>query len=112
MQPIHPICHETISPLVGRRVCAITVDGTHYYGTVGEVRDGRCYLTDCNVGKGALSLSALKTSGSKKKTASTKKAKLSGLYGGYGYDGYGYGSYWLDFALIATLFLLPFFFFF
>lgn len=88
-------------------------DGTCYHGTVSDVRDGRCYLTDCNVGNnGALTLSALKSSGNKKKAASKKKATVSGLYGGYGYGGYGYGgSYWLDFALIASLFLLPFFFF-
>lgn len=111
MQPIYPVCHETLFPLIGRRVCAVTNDGTHYYGTVGDVRDGRVLLTDFTTDKGNLTLAAVKTEGKIKKPYPKKKAKLSGLYGGYGYDGYGYGSYWLPLAFITSLFLLSFFFY-
>lgn len=112
MQQINPICHETINPLIGRRICAVTHDGKRYYGTISDVRDGRVLMSDCTIGDEALALASIKTGVDKKKTEHKKKAKLSGLYGGYGYGyGYGYGSYWLPFALIATLFLLPFFFF-
>lgn len=112
MQQIHPVCHDTVYPLFGRKICAVTHDGKHYYGTISEVKDGRVLLTECSISDGSLTLAAAKTDGKIKKTFPKKKAKLSGLYGGYGYGyGYGYGSYWLPFALIATLFLLPFFFF-
>lgn len=110
MHQIYPVCHETVYPCIGKRVCAVTLDGTHYYGTVAEVRDGRVLLTDCAFGEGAVTLAAGKTAGGRKKMNAKKKAKLSGFYGGYGYGGYGYGSYWLSLALIASLFLLPFFF--
>lgn len=111
MQQIHPVCHDTVNHLIGRKVCAVTQDGRHYYGTVSEVIDGRVLLTDCSIGEGALTLAAAKTVGTSKKPSTKKKAKVSGLWGyGYGY-GYGYGSYWLPLALITTLFLLPFFFF-
>ncbi|WP_028608700.1 hypothetical protein [Paenibacillus harenae] len=110
MQPIYPVCYETVNPLIGRKVCAVTHDGTHYYGTVSEVSGGRVLLTECEIGDGTLTLASAKTGGKIKKTNSKKNAKLSGFYGGYGYGGYGYGGYWLDLALITTLFLLPFFF--
>jgi hypothetical protein len=109
VQQIYPVCNETVFPLMGKRVCAVTNDGTHYYGTVSEVRDGRVFLTECTVENGTLELAAAKTEGKMKKPYPKKKAKLSGLYGGYG-NGYGFNSFWLDFALISLLFFLPFFF--
>jgi hypothetical protein len=105
---INPVCYDTVFPLIGQKVCAVTNDGQHYYGTVSEVRDGRVLLTECTLGNETLAIAAAKTEGKVKKPNYKKKVKLSGLYGGYGY---GFGSYWLDFALISLLFFLPFFFF-
>jgi hypothetical protein len=105
---IYPVCHDTVFPLIGKNVCAVMQNGTHYYGTVSEVRDGRVLLTDCTIGEGPLTLAAAKTEGRIKKTNRKGKAKLSGLYGGYGY---GNRSFWLPLALITLLFFLPFFFF-
>lgn len=110
MQQIYPVSYETVCPLIGSRVCAVTCDGIHYYGTVSEVTGGRMLLTDCTIGEGPLTLSAVKTEGKIKKTNHKSKAKVTAFYGGYG-GYYGYGAYWLDLALITTLFLLPFFFF-
>jgi hypothetical protein len=110
MQQIYPLSHQTIYPLIGKKICAVTHDGTHYYGKVSEVVGGRVLLTDCTIGDGASTHSAANVSKTKN-TNSKKKTKLSGYYDyGYGYGyGYGYEAYWLDLALITTLFLLPFF---
>jgi hypothetical protein len=102
MQQIYPLSHQTIYPLIGKKICAVTHDGTHYYGKVSEVVGGRVLLTDCTTDDGALNRSAAAVSKTKKNT------KVSGYYDPYGY-GYGYEAYWLDLALITTLFLLPFF---
>jgi hypothetical protein len=107
VQQIYPVCNDTIFPLIGEKVCAITSDGQHYYGTVRELRDGRVLLTDCMIGNETIAIAAAKTEGKIKKPYLKKKVKLSGFYGGYGY---GYGSYWLPLALISLLFFLPFFF--
>jgi hypothetical protein len=104
MQQIYPLSHQTIYPLIGKKICAVTHDGTHYYGKVSEVVGGRVLLTDCMTGDGALAATISKTI----KTNSKKNTKLSGYYDPYGY-GYGYEAYWLDLALITTLFLIPFF---
>lgn len=112
MQRIHPICHETLYPLIGRRVCAVTADGSRYYGTVGDVRDGRVLLTGCTIEEAAPTLSAAKRPG-RARAAGTGgriikrpgKATTSAFYGGY-----GYGDYWFDFAALASLFLLAFLF--
>ncbi len=67
MQQIYPVCYETVFPLIGKKVCAVTNDGRHYYGTVSDVRDGRVLLTDCTIGDGTLTLAAAKTEGKIKK---------------------------------------------
>ncbi|TFE19348.1 hypothetical protein [Cohnella luojiensis] len=110
MQQISPVCHDTVFPLLGRKVCAVTQDGKHYYGTISDVRDGRVLLTGCTIGDGPLTLAAAKNENKIKKPNPKKKAKLSGLYDGYGGYGYGYGSYWFPFAFITSLFLLTLFF--
>jgi hypothetical protein len=106
VEPIYPINYDTIFPFIGEKVCAVTRDGTHYFGTVGDIRDGRVLLTECSIGNQTLALAEAKTEGKIKKTHAKKKAKVSGFYGGYGF---GFGSFWLDLALISLLFFLPFF---
>jgi hypothetical protein len=106
VQQIYPVNNDSIFPFIGEKVCAVTQDGTHYYGTVSDVRDGRVLLTECMIGNQTLALAAVKAERKIKKTNPKKKAKLSGFYGGYGF---GFESFWLDLALISLLFFLPFF---
>ena len=127
MEEVYPICHNTVYPYIGRRVSAVTHDGRHFIGTIKGVEDGKLMLEDCTFDKKPLSLSSVRNGKhSKKQTRSKHKARLSGYYDGYGggYDGYGggYGGYgggcggfgggcfFFPFAIIASLFILPFFF--
>lgn len=98
MQAINPICAETIVPHIGQTVCAVTRDGTHYYGTVVGVDGGNLIL---NGGVGPATISG------SKKTSKKASTKAWG-YPGYGYWG-GYGAtYALSLALLSLLFLVPF----
>jgi hypothetical protein len=106
VQQIYPVNYDTVFPFIGEKVCAVTLDGTHYYGTVGDISDGRILLTECMIGNQTLALASVKTAGKIKKKVPKREAKVSGFYGGYGF---GFGSFWLDLALISLLFFLPFF---
>ncbi|WP_435171833.1 hypothetical protein [Paenibacillus glycanilyticus] len=122
MQEIYPISHHTVYPYIGRRVSAVTHDGRHFIGTIKGVEDGKLVVEDCIFDRKPLTLSSVRNGKpSKKQTRSKHKARLSNY--GYGYDGYGggYGGYgggcgfggdcyFFPFAILASLFILPFFF--
>ncbi|EFM12297.1 conserved hypothetical protein [Paenibacillus curdlanolyticus YK9] len=106
MQEVYPISHNTVYPYIGRRVSAVTHDGRHVIGTIKGVADGQLILEDCTLDNKPVSMS------STKQTRSMHKARLSSYYDGYG--GYGggcggCGGFFFPFALIASLFILPFF---
>lgn len=46
MQPIctYPVAAEHVMPYIGSRVCAVTLDGECYYGTIDRVENGNLYL--------------------------------------------------------------------
>jgi len=81
-------------------------DGTHHYGILRGIGNDRLFLED----DGGLTLAAMPSS----KTRS-KNVKAQTKFYGYGYPygyGYGFGGFGagLGLGLIASLFLLPFFF--
>jgi hypothetical protein len=127
MQEVYPVCPKTVYPYIGRRVSAVTYDGSHFIGTIKGVKDGKLMLEDCIFDKKPVTLSSVrKGKQSKKQIRSKHKARLSSYYDGYGggYDGYGggYGGYgggcggfggdcfFFPLAIFASLFILPFFF--
>ncbi|GFN32291.1 hypothetical protein [Paenibacillus xylaniclasticus] len=114
MQEVYPISHQTVYPYIGRRVSAVTYDGRHFIGTIKAVDDGKLMLSDCWVDNKPLSFaSAQSEKVSTKQIRSMHTARLSSYYGGYGgyggWDGYGGGEFFFSFALLASLFILPFF---
>jgi len=103
---ISPICAETVAPHIGRRVCVVMNDGTEHIGVLCGIGDGKLYLEP----DGGLTLSARK----KDRRNPSKRGKVrTKAFWGYPYPypyGFGWGIAAFDIALIATLFLLPFFF--
>ncbi|GGG70317.1 hypothetical protein [Paenibacillus radicis (ex Gao et al. 2016)] len=130
MQEVYPVSHKTIYPYIGRRVSAVTHDGRHFIGTITGIKDGKLMVENCTFDKKPLTLSSVRNGKhSAKQTRSQHKARLSGYdsYGG-GYDGYGGGyngcgggygggygggfgggGFFFPLAIIASLFILPFF---
>lgn len=108
MERIYPVTQAACTPYIGKTVCAIMHDGTHVVGTIGGVNERGLVFSGAAPGVQILSTNPKKAR--KQLDEIQKRAKTSFYgYGGYGY-GYGYGDYWLDWALIALLFTLPFFF--
>jgi hypothetical protein len=119
MEVIQPVCAESCAPHIGRPVCVVLNNGTHYYGYLSGVDGGKLYLSESVQGPGTLSVSAVKAkkqlAGIQRKgkdpRAKTKVYPPLGL----GYPGYGpgpgafAGAFALDLALITLLFALPFF---
>ncbi|MNG08783.1 hypothetical protein D3C84_921650 [compost metagenome] len=119
MQEVYPISHNTVYPYIGRRVSAVTYDGKHFIGTIKGVVDGKLMLEDCTFDSKPLSMSSVRNGKySPQQTRSMHKARLSSYYDGYGggyggYDGgcggFGGGGFFFPFAILASLFILPFF---
>lgn len=122
MQEVYPISHNTIYPYIGRRVSAVTHDGRHFIGTIKGIVDGKLMVEDCTFDSKPLSMSSVRNGkSSKQQMRSMHQARLSsygygGGYGGYGggcggfgCDGFGGGGFFFSFAILASLFILPFF---
>ncbi len=100
MERIYPICADTVMPYVGRPICAVLHDGTHYYGTI-EGIDGDQLVINGYIGEpGKVQTYALKKKQSVKKS---KQVKTSAFV-----PGFGFRRFFLPFALLALLFALPF----
>ncbi|WP_166240655.1 hypothetical protein [Paenibacillus turpanensis] len=104
IQLISPINEKSIRPHAGKPVCAVMKDGTHVFGYVDGVRDGKLYFSNSAYGIGTLSTSAYQAKRQLERKMSGPKSSAFG-YGGY--SGCGFGVAW-DIVLISLLFLLPF----
>ncbi len=100
MYPISPICAETVTPHIGRRVCVVMNDGVRHVGFLRGIDGGKLYLEPDD----GLTLASVKKN--TRKNPRRGKARTTALWG-YPF-GWGFAAF--DIALIATLFLLPFFF--
>ncbi|WP_223067385.1 hypothetical protein [Paenibacillus caui] len=120
MQLINPIDKDTCKPYIGQRVCAILHDGTQVFGVISGVTENGVEFNGAVQSAEVLSKDPQKAKKQLEKIHQKNKSKLQtkaqtsaygpvGPYGGPG--GYGYGrAFALEWAAIALLFLLPFFF--
>jgi hypothetical protein len=100
VERIFPICNETVMPYVGRPICAVLHDGTHYYGTI-EGIDGERLIINGYIGEPLKAETyALKK---KKSVKKAKQVKTSAFL-----PGFGFRRSFLPFASLAFLFALPF----
>lgn len=125
MERVYPLNEETLEPLRGRVVCAITKEGHHYIGVLHSCSGSRLVLNGPEDGAleeggyphtpGARLRSRRRKPGRNAARKQAKPAKAGtqalGGYPGYTYSPYGYpGRYGppigLDLALLAFLFLL------
>jgi hypothetical protein len=102
VERIFPICHETVTPYVGRPICAVLHDGTHYYGTIEGIEGNQLIINGYVRNAGEVGTLALKKKQSLKKN---KKMKTSAFVPGFGFD-----RFFLPFAALAFLFALSFLF--
>jgi hypothetical protein len=101
VESIFPICEAAVKPYLGRPICAVSQDGTHYFGTI-EGIDGDRLIINGYIGEpGEVQTYALKNKQSVKKA---KQVKTSAFFPGFGFQ-----RFFLPFALLALLFAFPFF---
>ena len=105
-------CHH----YAGMPVCAVLKDGTHIYGILGGMHEGKLIMHRAVKGPGKVAVNAAQVrrtlaakakarAGVRAKTGSGPKTKAL-----FGYPYYPYpGPYAVDAALVALLFALPFF---
>jgi hypothetical protein len=101
MERIFPITMETVMPHIGRCVCAVLHDGTHYYGTLEGIDGGHLVINGYGPGEVATYSVRKKQAGQKRKEVHTSAF----------YPGFGFRRFFFPFASLAFLFALPFFFF-
>ena len=117
MQYLPPMSEESLRAHKGKRVCAVMLDGSRYYGTISDVKDGHLILNGPGSQNATVNHYNKNKSKSKTKTKipnthspkKTKGASVSAFYPGYGYGGYGYGygaGLALSLGLLALLFLI------
>lgn len=119
MQYLPPMSEDGLRCHKGKRVCAVMRDGSRYYGTITDVRDGHLILNGPSNQNATInyhnqtkskSKTTSKNSSIHSKTKSkTKGASVSAFYPGYGYGGYGFGyggGLALSLGLLALLFLI------
>jgi hypothetical protein len=101
MERIFPITGETVMPHIGRCVCAVLHDGTHYYGTLEGIDGGHLIINGYARGPGEVATYSVKKSGKKAKEVHTSAF----------FPGFGFRRFFVPFAATAFLFATPFFFF-
>lgn len=115
MQYLPPMSEESLRAHKGKRVCAVMLDGSRYYGTISDVKNGHLILNGPSSPNATVnhynknkSKTKTKTPAIRTKTKS-KGASVSAFYPGYGYGGYGFGygaGLALSLGLLALLFLI------
>jgi hypothetical protein len=103
MERIFPVTMETVMPHIGRCVCAVLHDGSHYYGTLEGIDGGHMIINGYVRGPGEVATYALK----KKAAGKNRKEVQTSAF----FPGFGFRRFFLPFASLAFLFALPFFFF-
>jgi hypothetical protein len=99
MIPIYPITEPICRQYIGRPVCAVLHDGTHYIGMLEEIRDGQLVINGYIPGP---EIAEIYSKG-KKKHRKSPKAQTSF------FPGFGFNRFFFPFAALSLLFLLPFF---
>lgn len=112
MQYLSPFSEEMLRPHIGKKVCAMMINGCHYYGTITDVKNGHLILNGPNNQNAAVcSHTKNKSNISKiKSKTKSKSVSVSAFYPGYGY-GYGYGGFGYGAGLALSLGLLGLLFF-
>ncbi|GGE01590.1 hypothetical protein [Paenibacillus nasutitermitis] len=122
MNPIYPLHEEHINRFCGMPVCAVTRDGRRHAGILSRCEDGRLFFNErvgqqhASAGLQSTLMQTPQTSQKKGKSSKTKikteaaapKAQTQAFtpydpY--YGYGPFG-GSFFIDLAFLAFLFLL------
>lgn len=98
MEAIYPICEETVSPYIGRHVCAVLNDGTYTIGKLCGCQNGGI-LIDGAQGQGVINASNV-TDAQKKIKSCIEKINTSAFF----------NPFFFPFASLAFLFAFPFFF--
>jgi hypothetical protein len=102
VERIFPICSETVMPYVGRPICAVLHDGTHYYGTI-EGIDGDQLIINGYIGRSCeVKTYALNKKQSIKKGQQVKTSAFS--------PEFGFRRFFFPFTALAFLFALSFLF--
>lgn len=106
VERIFPICEATVMPFVGRPICAVLHDGTHYYGTIEGIDGDRLIINGYLGQQGEVGTYALNNNKSVKKQSAkkAKQVKTSAYLPGFGFE-----RFFFPFAALAFLFALPFF---
>jgi hypothetical protein len=105
VERIFPICNETVMPYVGRPICAVLNDGTHYYGTIDGIDGDRLIINGYTGEQGEVGIYGLNNKQSVKKQSvkKAKQVKTSAFS-----SGFGFRRFFFPFAALAFLFALPF----
>jgi hypothetical protein len=100
MERIFPITRVGVMPHVGRAVCAVLEDGSHYYGTLEGMDGDQMIIHGYARSPGEVETYALKETKDGKKS---KDAQTSAFF-----PGFGFRRFSLSLASLAFLFALPF----
>lgn len=98
MEIINPITAERCNAYIGKPVCAILHDGSRVYGYLRSIEGERLILAE-----------QAETVGTSEKNKKGKKAKAQGFTPFSPFGFFPGGTLALEFALIALLFAVPFF---
>jgi hypothetical protein len=102
MERIFPIDGPTVTPFVGKSVCAVLHDGTHFFGTLEGIDGDRLIINGFAGGPGELETLAMKK---KRPSEKSGQANTSAFF-----PGFGFNRFFFPFAALAFLFALPFLF--
>jgi len=110
LREVERIPVENCHMYAGMPVCAVLKDGTHIYGILGGMHDGKLILHRAMRGPGKVAVNAAQMRRRLAAKARLKAAAGAKTKGFVGYPYYPYpGPYAVDAALVALLFALPFF---
>lgn len=108
MHLIDPITEDGVKDHIGKPVCVVLKDGTHLYGELVGLNGTQLSVKSAEAGEGTLSTNSVKAKAALEKTA--KKAAQGKTSAVAGFPPFAGGVLALELALIALLFVIPFFF--